>query len=111
MKPNNYDLIIIGLLTAFRKVSSEKQSNLADLLNINQSEYCRIERGERALTLGQIKIICQHLRVDLASLIKMADDRCASDFACNHGGIEPTSIGSSDSFIDILMSNCARGLR
>lgn len=73
MKPTEFDLRIIDLVSTFRKLRNEKQNNLAALLNFTQPEYSRIERGARALTLGQLRKICDYLGLNVADLISIAE--------------------------------------
>jgi transcriptional regulator with XRE-family HTH domain len=73
MKPNQFDLKVIEVVKSFRILAGEKQANLATLLQITQPEYCRIEKGERALTMGHLHLICSHLKISLVQLIVFAE--------------------------------------
>src|SRR5689334_8419586 len=73
MKPNQFDLKVIEVVKSFRVLAGEKQANIASLLQITQPEYCRIEKGERALTIGHLHLICAHLKISLVQLIVFAE--------------------------------------
>ena len=73
MKPTEFDLQVIEIICAFRKLKNEKQSNFASLLHITQPEYSRIEKGERALTVGHLQIICNYLGLSLSKFISIAE--------------------------------------
>lgn len=73
MKPNEFDLRIIQVICALRVRAKEKQANLASILQVSQPEYSRIEKGERALTIGHLNIICQYLNVSILQVLISAE--------------------------------------
>src|SRR3954467_13388265 len=73
MKPNDYDLRIIEIVSALRALAKQKQANLAALLKITQPEYSRIEKGQRALTVGHLHEICAYLQISVDQVIKIAE--------------------------------------
>jgi transcriptional regulator with XRE-family HTH domain len=80
MKANEFDIRVADVLRAFRVLANEKQANLAKLIDVTQPEYSRIEKGERALTLGHLHIICKHLKISMAQVIFFAEATIKIDF-------------------------------
>lgn len=80
MKPNPFDLRIIEIVGALRILAGEKQANLALQLHISQPEICKIERGQRALTLGHLQEICNYLHVSIVQVVDMANASLTMQF-------------------------------
>jgi transcriptional regulator with XRE-family HTH domain len=64
MKPTTYDFEIIKGVEILRIKKGVSQENIAKELGIAQSTYCRIVKGELAITAGQLKVISLLLGVD-----------------------------------------------
>jgi transcriptional regulator with XRE-family HTH domain len=73
MKPSDFDLKIIKAIKAFRLLRGIKQVNLAKHLEMTESNYCKIEKGRKALTVGQVKIIANYLGVPLFQITCFAE--------------------------------------
>ncbi|WP_317899531.1 helix-turn-helix domain-containing protein [Aurantibacillus circumpalustris] len=80
MKPQEYDLRIVKVIKALRGTSFIKQINLANALNIDQSTYSRIEKGELSFSPGQLKIVAQALQTSHFQILTLADCDNIIDF-------------------------------
>jgi hypothetical protein len=80
MKPTPFDRRIIDILSAYRCMAREKQANLAGLLKITQPEYSRIEKGQRALSAGNVHTICTHLKLEVIDILTLAEITLHLDF-------------------------------
>lgn len=69
----SYDLKICSTIKALRQLRQIKQSTLAEVLQVDQSTYCRIERGETTITPAQLKIIAEALQTSLFQILTIAD--------------------------------------
>lgn len=63
MRCDEKDLKILKAIKALRMARYVKQSTMAEALGINQTQYSRIEAGQRSLTLHQIRVISDTLKV------------------------------------------------
>jgi|JI8StandDraft_1071087.scaffolds.fasta_scaffold89186_1 transcriptional regulator with XRE-family HTH domain len=63
MNCNEKDHKILKAIKAFRLARYVKQSTMAEALGINQTQYSRIEAGQRSLTLQHIRVISDTLKV------------------------------------------------
>ena len=63
MRCDEKDLKILKAIKAMRMARFVKQSTMAEALGINQTQYSRIEAGQRSLTLRHIRIISETLKV------------------------------------------------
>jgi transcriptional regulator with XRE-family HTH domain len=80
MKPLEYDLKIIKIIKALRAPAILKQINLAHALDIDQSSYSRIERGDLAMTPGQLKIVANLLQTSHFQVLALADSTDNKEF-------------------------------
>lgn len=46
-----------------------KQNDIAKLLNVTQTNYSKYERGERKITIEQLKILCEFYKVSADYII------------------------------------------
>lgn len=77
MKPTEFDISVIDTVKAIRMLRGEKQNNLAAVLNLNQSQYCRIEAYERAISIGQLNMIADYLKVSIFAILSIAKEKTA----------------------------------
>lgn len=68
-----YDYKICSTIKALRQLRQLKQSALAEKLRVDQSTYCRMERGETAITPGQLKLIAEALETSHIQILAIAD--------------------------------------
>ena len=76
MKPLNYDLKVVDIIKALRQSNNIKQMNFACDLNIDQSTYCRVEKGELALSSAQVKIAAHICKTNHIQVLTLADSEC-----------------------------------
>lgn len=69
----SYDLKICSTIKALRQLRQIKQATLAKVLEVDQSTYCRIERGETTITPAQLKIIAGALQTSLFQILTIAE--------------------------------------
>ena len=51
------------------------QTEIADLLGMQQNQYSRYERGERELPMHQFVVLAQHYKVSLDYMVGLSDTR------------------------------------
>ncbi len=66
---------MLALLREKRLAASVTQIDLADKLNITQSAYSKLERGELRVDLIQLRQICQAINIDLVMFVKELEQR------------------------------------
>jgi transcriptional regulator with XRE-family HTH domain len=70
---SQYDITLAQILKALRVSRGWCQSYIAQEINIDQSTYSRIERGESAVTAGQLKLIARLYHTSHFQLLALAD--------------------------------------
>lgn len=75
-----YDHKICSTIKALRQLRQLKQSALAERLRVDQSTYCRMERGETTITPGQLKLIAEALETSLIQILAIADADNSKNF-------------------------------
>ena len=63
MKCDDKDQKILKAIKAFRLARYVKQSTMAEALGINQTQYSRIEAGQRSLMVRHIRVISETLKI------------------------------------------------
>ena len=51
------------------------QTEIADILGMQQNQYSRYERGERELPMHQFVVLAQHYQVSLDYMVGLSDTR------------------------------------
>ena len=51
------------------------QTEIADILGMQQNQYSRYERGERELPMHQFVVLAQHYKVSLDYMVGLSDNR------------------------------------
>ena len=51
------------------------QTEIADILGMQQNQYSRYERGERELPMHQFVVLAQHYKVSLDYMVGLSDTR------------------------------------
>ena len=69
---NGFDLKVIKVVKILRGIKGKKQEALAIALKITASNYNKIEKGTRALTLGQFYTIALELNMPPQDILVMA---------------------------------------
>jgi transcriptional regulator with XRE-family HTH domain len=72
MKPGNFELKIIKVVTALRKQKGLALLPVAACLNMSESYYWKIENGWKALSLEQLNTIANYYKTSVAQIILMA---------------------------------------
>ena len=82
MNQYQYDKSVALTIKSIRELKRIKQFIVANSLNIDQSVYSRIERGETTITPGQLKIISQALAVSNFQILSIVEyelfDKCVN---------------------------------
>ena len=73
MKPDNFDFEIMTVIKSMRQRKLLKQVNLAKALNTTESNYCKMENGKKAISIGQLKIIAEYLHTSIQQISKKAE--------------------------------------
>lgn len=69
---NSFDLKVIKVIKVLRVLKGKKQEALAIALKITASNYNKIEKGTRALTLGQFHTLAIELNTAPQDILTMA---------------------------------------
>lgn len=75
MKPREFELNVIRAVRAIRLLKEEKQINIARALSMTDSNYCKIERGEKAITLEQLRIVSNYLKTSYLQILIIAESK------------------------------------
>lgn len=81
MKPDSFELEIIRVIKALRRSNKLKLTNLAFALSMSESNYCKIEKGCKAFSLGQLKILSEYLNTSIQKIILLAEFQSFSEFS------------------------------
>jgi transcriptional regulator with XRE-family HTH domain len=73
MKPKEFDTRIIQAVRALRELRQLKLINLANELGMTESNYCKIERGYKTISMGQLKVIAGTLDVSIFLILALAE--------------------------------------
>ena len=57
-----------------RKKAGETQAQLSEVLSINKSRVCAMEKGINTTTAEKIALICEHYQVSSDYLLGLTDD-------------------------------------
>ena len=71
-------------LHLLRKERNELQKDLADLLEVSQSQVTEMERGHRGTSLERLTLLCEHYNVSADYLLGLTDERRALTMEENH---------------------------
>lgn len=80
MKIYEYDLKVIMVVKALRNFYDLKQYELAEVLCLERSVYSKIEHGERALTIGELRRIAKHFKITVFEIFLIAEADVSIDF-------------------------------
>lgn len=72
MKPKEFELRVIKAVKANRIFKNQKQLNVAEALGMTDSNYCKIERGEKAITIEQLRIAANFLKTNYLHILFVA---------------------------------------
>ena len=64
-------------LRELRVASGMNQTDLADILDMQQNQYSRYERGERELPMHLFVVLAQHYGVSLDYMAGLSDEKNA----------------------------------
>lgn len=64
-------------LRLLRKEHNELQKDLADLLEVSQSQITEMERGHKGTSLERLVILCEHYNVSADYLLGLTEERRA----------------------------------
>lgn len=73
MKANNFDIKLAKAIKAFRIFKGAKQVNMATALKMTEANYCKLEKGYRPITGGELYSIAATLKVPLCQIIWLAE--------------------------------------
>ena len=73
------NVIIGNKLKNMRKAKNISQEQVADFLNISQSAYARMERGESASWASHFNRICEVFEIKPEDLVKKEEDSSLSE--------------------------------
>jgi len=74
VKPKiTYGAVVGQVIQHHRKRAGIGQEAVAQALGITQSAYSRLEQGQSAMTVTQLRVIAERLRTAAASLLHQAD--------------------------------------
>ena len=62
-------------LRELRASAGLTQTEIADILDMQQNQYSRYERGERELPMHQFVVLAQHYKVSLDYMVGLSDTR------------------------------------
>ena len=62
-------------LRELRAAAGLTQTEIADILDMQQNQYSRYERGERELPMHQFVVLAQHYKVSLDYMVGLSDTR------------------------------------
>ena len=57
-----------------RKRAGEKQTDLAQLLEVGKSQISELENGKKSTTAEKIALICEHYHISADYLLGLSDD-------------------------------------
>ena len=73
MRHLEFDLQLSRTIKVIRELKGMKQINIAHALSMEQSTYSRIEKGEIAITPGQLEIISYELRISTSEILAITN--------------------------------------
>ena len=62
-------------LRELRMAAGYNQTEIADLLDMQQNQYSRYERGERELPMHLFVVLAKHYKVSLDYMVGLSDTR------------------------------------
>ena len=71
----NEDTIIAGMIRKLRRDREVSQAEIAQILHLPQTVVSRIELGQRRVTLTELRLICEHLKMPLVEFVSEYQDR------------------------------------
>lgn len=69
-----YNTLVGKAIETMRSKAGVTQSNMATALEIGQSAYSKLESGQAAMTIAQLRLIAIQLGCDPHTILKEADD-------------------------------------
>lgn len=69
-----YNTLVGKAIETMRSNAGVTQSNMAAVLEIGQSAYSKLESGQAAMTIAQLRLIAMQLGRDPHTILKEADD-------------------------------------
>ena len=73
MRHLEFDLQLSRTIKIIRELKGIKQINIAHALSMEQSTYSRIEKGEIAITPGQLEIIASELKITSSEILAITN--------------------------------------
>jgi len=73
MRHLEYDIKLANTIKVFRELRRQKQFVIAKALGMTQATYCKIEKGEIAITPGQLKIISEELGTSSFQILALVE--------------------------------------
>jgi transcriptional regulator with XRE-family HTH domain len=83
MKPNEFELNVIKALKAIRKLKGAKQYNVGSALGMTTSNYCKLECGQKAISIDQLRRAAEYLQTSYLQILVMAEGELNSKFKAN----------------------------
>ncbi len=68
-----YTAVVGGVVERLRGQRGLTQSQIGDALGIGQSAYSRLESGDTAMTIAQLRAIAEHLATSPGGILREAD--------------------------------------
>jgi transcriptional regulator with XRE-family HTH domain len=68
-----YNMLVGKILQKRRELIEKNQSEIAEASELTQSAYSRIESGQTAITISNLRVICRALGLSADAVIKEAD--------------------------------------
>lgn len=73
MKPTNIDFELMKALKTARISKSLKQINVANSIGVSESYYCKIENGQKTISIGKFIAICKYLEISSLQLFAIME--------------------------------------
>jgi transcriptional regulator with XRE-family HTH domain len=73
LKPTDYDIRIIQAIRALRELRGVKQKSIGLELDMTESNYNKIEKGYKTMSVSQLKTIAKTLDVSVFMILALAE--------------------------------------
>lgn len=83
MKPKEFERKVIKVVKAMRILNNKKQINLANALGMTEGNYCKLEHGERAICISQLKVIAEYFQTSYLQILLIAEGEDQMHFKLN----------------------------